>query len=332
MESSQINIKLKIKVEKSNMEKKDTDEVKFTIQKPFLKWAGGKTQIIYNVMEKFPEVIENYHEPFLGGGSVLLATLSKQKANLIEIKKKVYAYDLNGALINTFNQIKNNPKEVITHATKFIDEFSNIDINTMGQKGPPKDIDENSYKSTREHYYYWTRTKYNESNKNTAESAAFFIFLNKTGFKGMYREGKNGFNIPYGQKDRKSIPKIIDENTIMNISKLIQNVEFKCCDFNSAFDNIQTGDFVYFDPPYAPVNENSFVGYTEGGFDLEMHTTLFSKIDEINSNNVKLLMSNANVDLVNNHFTGYKRDEITTRRAIHAKNPQSKAKEVLIYN
>ena len=327
-----LDIKIKINTEISTMKTKDTDEVKFPIQKPFLKWAGGKTQIIYNLMEKFPKVIENYHEPFLGGGSVLLATLSKQKANLITIKNKVYAYDLNNALINTFNQIKVNPQEVIDHITKFIDEFSAINDNTKGQKGPPKDIDENSYKLSREHYYYWMRSKYNESEKTTSESAALFIFLNKTGFKGMYREGKNGFNIPYGQKDRKSIPKIIEKQTILNISELIQNVEFICCDFKSAFESIKTGDFVYLDPPYAPVNDNSFVGYTEGGFGLEMHQSLFSKIDEINNNNIKLLMSNANVDLVNNHFTGYKRDEITTRRAIHAKNPEAKAKEVLIYN
>ena len=134
------------------------------------------------------------------------------------------------------------------------------------------------------------------------------------------------------QKDRKSIPKIIDKKTIFSISELIQNVEFICSDFKESIDNIQDGDFVYFDPPYVPVNENSFVGYTEGGFDLDMHNNLFNKIDEINKRKIKLLMSNANVDLVNNHFKDYKRQEITTRRAIHAKNPEAKAKEVLIYN
>jgi DNA adenine methylase len=336
MNTHGVNLKIKIKIENTpiqiGMDKKDTDEIKFTIQKPFLKWAGGKTQIIYNVMEKFPEVIENYHEPFLGGGSVLLATLSKQKANLLKIKNKIFAYDLNSSLINTFNQIKINPQEVIYHTTEIVEEFSAIDSNTLGQKGPPKEINNNTCKLTREHYYYWIRNKYNDTPKNTSISAAYFIFLNKTGFKGMYREGKNGFNIPYGQKDRKSIPTIIDKKTISDISELIQNVEFICSDFTESIDSIKKGDFVYFDPPYVPVNENSFVGYTEGGFNLDMHKNLFNKIDVINSKNIKFLLSNANVELVNNHFKDYKKEEITTRRAIHVKNPEAKAKELLIFN
>ena len=336
MNKPKLNIKLKITIDKNpktmSSDKLDTDEVKFPIQKPFLKWVGGKTQIVYDVIAKFPEKIDNYHEPFLGGGSILLALLSKQKKKLVTIENNIYAYDLNPALINTFNQVKNNHVVVIDKLKELSDTFSNITINTNGQKGAPKDLDEDTYMSTREHYFYWIRGKFNESSKDTAQSAAYFIFINKTDFKGMYREGPNGFNVPYGQKDRKGIPKIFEERTIIDVNELIQSVEFICCDFTDAIKNIKKHDFVYFDPPYVPVTANSFVGYTEEGFDMKIHEKLFNQINDIHKKDIKLLMSNANVELVTSNFKGYKCQEITTRRAIHSKNPESKAKEVLIYN
>ena len=176
----------------------------------------------------------------------------------------------------------------------------------MVKKGAPKDLDEDTYMSTREHYFYWIRGKFNESSKDTAQSAAYFIFINKTDFKGMYREGPNGFNVPYGQKDRKGIPKIFEERTIIGVNELIQSVEFICCDFTDAIKNIKKHDFVYFDPPYVPVTANSFVGYTEEGFDMKIHEKLFNQINDIHKKDIKLLMSNANVELVTSNFKGYK--------------------------
>ena len=306
--------------------------ITMTFQKPFLKWVGGKTQIMGNIMKRFPVEINNYHEIFLGGGSVLFALLSKQKQNEITINNKIYAYDLNQALINTYKQIQTNCDDVIKHISTVITEFSAIATNTLGQRGKPKNINEATYKSTREHYYYWIREKYNTSDKNTVLSAAYFIFLNKTGFKGMYREGKNGLNIPYGQKDRKSIPGIVDEEVLKNISNLIQNVEFICSDFSNSIKCAKQGDYVYLDPPYAPVDNKSFVGYTLDGFDLDTHKKLFALVNELNEKGIKFSMSNAKVDLVVKSLPNYNYEEIVARRAIHSRNPGSTAIEVIISN
>jgi DNA adenine methylase len=312
---------------KNNTSKNMTD---CKIQKPFLKWVGGKNQLINDIISKIPSEMNNYHELFLGGGSVLLAILSLKKQEKIKIKNKIYAYDFNESLINTFNQIKNNKNDVIIELNKLKNEFTKIEKNTEGQRGKPSDINKNTYKNTREHYYYWIRDLYNTSSKNTVLSSAYFIFLNKTGFKGMYREGKKGFNIPYGQKDKKSIPSIFSEDDLKNISDLIKDVEFKYMSFKESIKNVKTGDFVYLDPPYAPENSNSFVNYVVDGFSLETHKLLFDEIKKIDK--IKFIMSNANVELVTDNFKDYNCQEIMARRAINSKKPDSKTTEVIIYN
>lgn len=299
-------------------------------QKPFLKWVGGKYKLLDKTLKHLPKEINNYHEVFLGGGSVLLAILSSQKVNKIQINGHIYAYDLNSSLINCFNQVKTNPQLVINHLKKIIAEFSSIKVNTQGQKGAPEDYLTN-YTASREHYYYWKRKQFNESSKTDIESASYFIFLNKTGFRGMYRESSDGnFNIPYGYKDRDKIPGILDEKCINNVSNLIQNVWFSCSNFTETFTKLQPNDFAYLDPPYAAEDKKSFVGYTQDGFSLEDHNKLFKGIKE--KKDVKFIMSNANVKLVTDSFKGYKIDYIEARRAINSKNPASTAKEVIIHN
>lgn len=300
------------------------------IQKPFLKWVGGKSKLLKHILPKLPKNINNYHEIFTGGGSVLLAILSLELSKKLIINGTIYAYDLNKNLINCFNQVKNNPKKVINTLKKIVTEFNSIETNTLGLRGAPE-INEGNHNSTREHYYYWTRNKFNTCNNDTIDSAAYFIFLNKTGFRGMYREGNDGkFNIPYGYKDKDNIPGILDEKTIMNVSKLIHNVTFICSSFEESLNNVSDNDFVYLDPPYAPEDKKSFVGYTKDGFSLEKHNTLFKKIKELKNN--KFVMSNANVKLVTDNFTDYTIENIVARRAINSKNPAAVAKEVIIYN
>ena len=296
-------------------------------QKPFLKWAGGKTQIINSIISKFPKEINNYHEIFLGGGSVLLALLSSD----IKIKKNIYVYDLNKGLINCYNQIKNNIKQILEDIKNITDEFNSIKINTEGQRGQPSNINAHNYKTTREHYYYWIREKYNQSFKNTSLDAAYFIFLNKTGFKGMFREGKNGFNVPYGKKDVNKIPQIIDLKEILNIHNLIQNVIFECLSFEESIKNIKNHDFVYLDPPYAPENKESFVNYINEGFNIDKHELLFNLINQKKSD-FKFVMSNSNVDLVKDNFKDCNCDIIEAKRRINSKKPESKTEEVIIYN
>ena len=295
-----------------------------SLQKPFLKWVGGKTQIIEDIINKIPSKINNYHELFLGGGSILLAVLCLQRDNKIEIKEKVYAYDLNESLINVYNNIKFNKEELYDSINELWTTYDSINGNVTNRN--PNNI--NDAKTSKESYYYWIRKKYNEIDNNSVEHSAMFIFLNKMGFRGLYREGPNGFNVPYGHY--KKTPQMLSKDELNNISDLIKDVEFQCLDFNESISRVNKDDFVYLDPPYAPETETSFVGYTKDGFNLESHINLFNKIK--NKKHIKFVMSNAKVDLVMEYFNDYKCEDVIARRAINSKNPESTTIEVIIYN
>lgn len=296
----------------------------YTIQKPFLKWVGGKTQIIHDIIQKIPNEFNNYHELFLGGGSVLFAVLSLQRQGKITIKNKLYAYDINESLINVYKHVQSNKDELFEFITFYINEYDSITGVIINRK--PTSIED--AKTSKESYYYWIRNKFNNIDKQSIESSALFMFINKTCFRGMYREGPNGFNVPYGHY--KKTPTIITEHDLTFISDLIKDVEFIQSDFSSSFQNLNTGDFVYLDPPYAPENDKSFVGYVADGFNLDMHTKLFDEITKMND--IYFVMSNAKVDLVTDYFKDYNCVDITARRAINSKNPGSTTTEVIIYS
>ena len=299
----------------------------FVIQKPFLKWVGGKTQIIDTIINKLPAKIKNYHEIFLGGGSVLLAILSLQKQNMIDIQENIYAYDINETLIHVFKNIQSNKDRLFIHIKKIVDEYNSISDNVVNRK--PTNIDQ--AKTSKESYYYWIRNKFNNINdKKSVESSALFMFINKTCFRGLFREGPNGYNVPFGHY--KNTPNIITLDELNNIHDLIKNVNFIHLDFKDSINKVKTGDFVYLDPPYAPENDKSFVGYTNDGFNYDKHIELFNSIHEIHNKNIKFLMSNASVPLVLDNFTDFNLLQITARRAINAKKPGSTTTEVLIYN
>ena len=179
-------------------------------------------------------------------------------------------------------------------------------------------------------YYYYCRNLFNISIKETLASSALLLFLNKTCFRGVYREGPNGFNVPFG--NYKS-PKFITKDEISNIHNLIQGVEFKCLSFSESLNLVGQNDFVYLDPPYAPETENSFTSYTNAGFPLDDHIKLFKMIKSIGKNN-KFMLSNHSVKLVKDAFAEkkYKTIEVIARRAINSKNPESTTKEVIITN
>jgi DNA adenine methylase len=300
------------------------DKKNIKLQKPFLKWVGGKTQIIDNIINIIPNEMENYHEIFLGGGSVLLAILSLQRNNKIIIKNKIYAYDINENLINVYKNIQNKKDDLYHYINIYINEYDKIDGKIINRK--PQNIDE--AKTSKESYYYWLRNKFNNIDKNTIECSALFMIINKTCFRGMYREGPNGYNVPYGHY--KKTPNIITREELDIVSDLIKDVEFIHRDFNISLKNIKDGDFVYLDPPYAPENKKSFVNYVSEGFSLETHNNLFNQIK--NFKNIKFAMSNSKVDLVTTNFKDYTYEEIIAKRAINSKRPNSTTIEVLIYN
>lgn len=294
-----------------------------SIQKPFLKWVGGKTQIIEKIINKLPKNMENYYEIFLGGGSVLLALLSKVEQKEIVITGKIYAYDKNEGLIYVYKNIQTNSEELKKEITKHKEIYESIKELNGNRK--PENLEE--AKQSKESYYYWSRNRFNSIDKKSIEASALFIILNKIGFRGMYREGPNGFNIPFG--NYKKTPSFINESKLEKVKNLLKNVIFEVKDFSDSIKKAKKNDFVYLDPPYAPKKNDSFVGYVKEGFGIENHKKLFKLVKSLKC---KFLFHNAKVDLVEEEFKKYNIEELQCRRAIHSKNPGSKAMEVIIQN
>ena len=298
----------------------------FNIQKPFLKWVGGKSQILDKILGHFPSKMNSYHEIFLGGGSVLLALLSLQKRGSFQIEGDIYAYDLNPYLINVYHQIQTQPKKFYKFLSEYWNTYGNLSGTIINRQ--PQTLEE--AKSSKESYYYWVRNYFNQMDKLTPEGAAVFVFLNKTCFRGLYREGPQGFNVPYGHY--KKTPVMMTPSELENIHQLIQNVKFKRSPFQKSLSGLSKGDFIYLDPPYVPENPQSFVKYTHDGFNLETHQELFRILKELHQQKIKLVLSNSNVELVLDTFRDFSRENLQARRAINAKKPGSTTTEVIIYN
>jgi DNA adenine methylase len=262
--------------------------------KPFLKWVGGKQKFVNEIINIFPRNIGTYHEPFLGGGSVLLALLSSDITC-----EKYRANDINKYLIQTYVDVRDNVDDLTVELKKL--------------------------KNDKELFYVY-RTRFNEFKQNdvaNVESSALFICLNKTCFRGLYREGPNGLNSSYGHYKSSSF---FDEDSLRSISKLIQNVEFTSVSYENFLRDVKHQDFVYLDPPYAPETSSSFTKYNTSDF-LD-HESLFDFIKKL----PRFLMSNSAVKLVIDAFSDYEITTITCRRSINSKNPGATTNEVLIKN
>lgn len=320
------------------------DSQEIEIYKPLLKWVGGKQKLMSDILETFPKEMDNYYEPFMGGGSVLLGILSLQKNNKIIIRNKIYAYDINKYLISFYQNIQKHPVELSQQIQKLKVEMNTIkklkEDNRKEIRKTINKISENDKNKSKELFYYWTRKVYNdmsEEEKCSIKGSAYLLFLNKTCFRGLYRIGKKKvdgvikyiFNVPFGNYNN---PEISTLENINEISDLIQNVIFQCASFEETLLNTKNGDFLYLDPPYSPENDKSFVSYTKEGFDLENHKKLFQML---NQTNCAFVLSNSKVDLVTNSFKDenkFKIDIISCRRAINSKNPESTTDEVIITN
>lgn len=272
--------------------------------KPFLKWVGGKTQLLDQVLPMIPRTLQNYYEPFVGGGSVLLAVLTSPD---ITIAGRVYASDVNPALINVYRSVQTDPDGV----SAYLRRLEPIVHPFFGAPDDP------------EAFYYRMRDLYNSLPPEGPQHAALFLYLNKACFRGVYREGPHGFNVPYGHGKTLTLPSL---EGLREIARVLQRVEFSCESFESVLPRAQLGDFVYVDPPYAPETATSFVGYVAGGFAL--HTVLF---DALKALPCPFLMSNSDVPLVREAFSEpYTTKRVTARRAIHSKDPSATTSELLI--
>ncbi|MCL2099147.1 MAG: DNA adenine methylase [Oscillospiraceae bacterium] len=264
--------------------------------KTFLKWAGGKTQILENIRIKYPVglgiTVKKYAEPFVGGGAVLFDILSN--FNLEEI----YISDINRELILTYKIIRDNINGLISFLKIFEDTylFANED--------------------KRKKIYYDNRKKFNAlkiSNSESPELAAIFIFLNRTCFNGLYRVNSKGeFNVPQGSYKN---PCICDEKNLKNVSESLKGVEIVCGDYKKSKTFIDENTFVYFDPPYRPLNDSSsFTAYTQNGFGDKEQIELAKFIDSLSELGAYVVASNSdpkNTDEKDNFF-----DELYYRHKI----------------
>ncbi len=301
-----------------------------TLVKPVLKWVGGKSQILDDVLALFPSSMTNYHEPFVGGGSVLLGFLSHVQSGKITVSGTVYASDLNSNLIGLYKNIQSRVDEVIREVKKLDNEFQSIRGTVINREAACL----SEALSSRESYYYWIRSKFNELSSEARASplgSAMLLFLNKTCFRGVYREGPRGFNVPYGNYKN---PTILDEDNVRSVSALIKDVVFTVRSYKDSLPAVAAGDFVYLDPPYAPESETSFVSYTADGWRPDDNRLLFQMCGALHTKGAKLVMSNADVKLVKDAFPSpqFTTRIIVCRRAINSKNPESKTNEVLICN
>lgn len=269
---------------------------------PFVKWAGGKRQLIPQIRERMPEKYNDYYEPFVGGGAVLFEL---QPANTL-------INDINKALINTYNIICN-------EADAFLEAVNRLD-EEMWEDGKK--------------YYYSVREHYNDKlmkSEYDVELAALFVFINKHCFNGLYRvNGKGLFNVPYNNSRRASA----DENVIREVSKYLKGVKIINGDFEEACKDAKKGDFVFIDSPYAPLNPTSFESYTKEGFDIESHKRVAKLYDELTGRGCYCMLTNHNTELINELYgnKGYKIDVVSVKRMINSDASNRVGKEVIICN
>lgn len=269
---------------------------------PFVKWAGGKRQLLSQIRERMPEKYNNYYEPFIGGGAVIFDLLPENA--LIN--------DINKALINTYKQICDAPEA-------FLKVLNKLDAD-MWEDGKG--------------YYYSLREYYNDKLMKAeydVELAALFVFINKHCFNGLYRvNGKGLFNVPYNNSCRASA----NEKVIMETSQYLQGVTIMDGDFEPACADAKKGDFVFLDSPYAPLNPTSFESYTKEGFDIESHKRLSKLYDELTDRGCYCMLTNHNTELINELYgnKGYKIDVVSVKRMINSKASNRVGEEVIICN
>lgn len=296
--------------------------------KPFLKWAGGKGQLINAIEEHLPIQLKNgeidtYVEPFVGGGAIFFYI-----AQNYPTIKHFYLYDINQDLVNCYNAIKKNVENLIEELEELQREFKK-------RKGNEE---------KRKRYFYDIRTEFNnEKNDNyEAATAAKLIFLNRTCFNGLYRVNRKGeFNVPFG---RYKNPKICNSVNLRNVSNLLQKAEIICGDFKKSIEHIDEKTFVYFDPPYRPLSATaSFTSYSKDSFTEKDQENLAEFCKDVNQTRAQLLLSNSdpkNEDK-NDHFfevhykeeDGFKIHRVKAIRAINCKaEGRGQIDELIIIN
>lgn len=291
--------------------------------KPFVKWAGGKGQLIKEIEKYYPFSnghITKYAEPFVGGGAVLFDILGKYDL------KEVYISDTNIELMNTYTIIRDNVDNLIEILYSLQKDF--LLLNSEDRKA--------YYANMRDRFNH---LKVNGDERINIEKAALMIFLNKTCFNGLYRVNKKGlFNVPMGSYKN---PLICDEENLRLVSKKLQKVIIICGDYKESSNFIDENTFVYFDPPYRPItNTSSFTAYTENLFNDKEQIELANFVDEMHKKGAKIVISNSDPkntneedDFFENIYSKHKIKRVEANRMINSNaKSRGKIKELLISN
>lgn len=290
--------------------------------KPFLKWAGGKTQLITHIKRSLPAELVNgkftYIEPFVGSGAVLFWML-KQFPKM----KKAVINDINADLITTYKTIAADPLVLIDILDNLQHQYHALDGDDEAHKA----------------YYYQKRELYNKRTSENTEQAALFIFLNRTCFNGLYRVNrKNEFNVPIGSYKR---PTICDAENILAVSKALQKVEIMCGDYQETLGHADANTLFYFDPPYKPLsNTSSFNAYAKDEFNDEEQIRLRDFCHKLNRMNHTWILSNSDVkgkdendNFFDDLYANFNIQRVDARRNINANGDKRGAlKELLITN
>ncbi|WP_187647085.1 DNA adenine methylase [Nitrosophilus labii] len=276
------------------------------VAKPFVKWVGGKRGLVSQLLPLIPKNFNNYFEPFVGGGALFFELF-----NLGLLRdKQIFIFDKNEELINSYLVVKNSPEKLLKRLKEF-------------QTNHSKEF----YYEVRE----WDR-KDDFKNLDEVLRAARFIYLNKTCFNGLYRVNKKGFfNVPIG---RYKEPKIYDEELILNASYALQNATIEVADFSKVLEYAKKEDFIYFDPPYYPLNETSnFTSYTDMAFLEEEQKRLYEVFNKLDKRGCFVMESNSDTEFIKTLYEKYKIDVVYMNRFINSKKDgRLKIEEVVIRN
>ncbi|HEY3452106.1 MAG TPA: DNA adenine methylase [Myxococcales bacterium] len=268
---------------------------------PFVKWAGGKTQLLEAILARMPEKIAGtYHEPFLGGGAVFF------KLKALKRVKKAFLSDANVDLMKAYEALRDMPEVLLA------------ELEALAARNNSKD-------------YYEIRAQDPDGMTN-AQKAARLIYLNKTGFNGLYRvNSKGGFNVPFGDNPA---AKIADRENLLRVHKALANTKLEASPFKAVLKRAKRGDFVYFDPPYQPVSKtSSFTAYAKGGFGEVEQRHLAQVVEELSRKGVDVLLSNSDTPLACELYEGkgYEVERVDARRAINSKaSGRGAIKELLV--
>ncbi len=256
--------------------------------RPIIKWAGGKAKLAKTLLEGCPD-FNAYHEPFIGGGAVFFEVQPKSGS----------ISDTNARLISLYQVIRDQPEALRKKHRKMVDAFNASD------------------EEERKAIYGEARDRFNQPRVGSLESAALFLFLNRAGFNGLFRENANGsFNVPFGNP---RILSVLDPENLLRVSEALANIEILKASFDSVLDRAAPRDLVYFDPPYVPLSPTaSFTAYSAAGFGLAQQEQLAAVVRELTSRGVYVIASNSYTPLVKDLYKGLNISQIAVRRMIGA--------------